>query len=37
MGLGQATSPGLENSIQSQTLSMGMGLLATLLSGTQVL
>lgn len=37
MGLDQATGPCLGNPVESQTLSMGMGLVATLLSGPQVL
>lgn len=37
MGLDQATDASLENPVESQTLSMGMGLVATLLSGPQVL
>lgn len=37
VGLDQATGPCLENPVESQTLSMGMGLVATLLSGPQVL
>lgn len=35
--LDQATGPGVGNPVESQTLSMGIGLLATLLSGPQVL
>lgn len=37
VGLGQASSPSLGNPVESQTLSMGMGLVATLLSAPQVL
>lgn len=37
MGLDQDPDPGLENPVESQTLSMAMGLVATLLSGPQVL
>lgn len=37
VGLNQATGPNLGNPVESQTLSMGIGLLATLLSGPQVL
>lgn len=36
VGLDGATSPGLVNVIDSETLSLGMGLLATLLSDPQV-
>ncbi|XP_019112739.2 transport and Golgi organization protein 6 homolog isoform X2 [Larimichthys crocea] len=36
VGLDQATGPCLENPVESQTLSMGMGLVATLLSGPQL-
>lgn len=36
VGLDQATGPNLENPVESQTLSMGMGLVATLLSGPQL-
>uniref|UniRef100_A0A3Q3JTX1 RNA polymerase II assembly factor Rtp1 C-terminal domain-containing protein n=1 Tax=Monopterus albus TaxID=43700 RepID=A0A3Q3JTX1_MONAL len=36
VGLDQATEPSFGNPIESQTLSMGMGLVATLLSGPQV-
>nr|XP_020480225.1 transport and Golgi organization protein 6 homolog [Monopterus albus] len=35
VGLDQATEPSFGNPIESQTLSMGMGLVATLLSGPQ--
>lgn len=37
VGLDQATDQSLGNPIESQTLSMGMGLVATLLSGPKVL
>ena len=37
VGLDQNTGPGLGNPVESDTLSMGVGLLATLLSGPQVL
>ncbi len=37
VGLDQGTDPSLGNPVESQTLSMGMGLVATLLSGPQVL
>lgn len=37
VGLEQATGPSLGSPVESQTLSMGMGLVATLLSGPQVL
>lgn len=37
VGLDQATGSSLGNPVESQTLSMGMGLVATLLSGPQVL
>ncbi|KAM4618329.1 transport and Golgi organization protein 6 homolog isoform 2-T2 [Polymixia lowei] len=36
VGLGQAPDPGTENPVESQTLSMGIGLVATLLSGPQL-
>ncbi|KAI3371767.1 hypothetical protein L3Q82_024319, partial [Scortum barcoo] len=36
VGLDQATDPSLGNPVESQTLSMGMGLVATLLSGPQL-
>ncbi|XP_053175165.1 transport and Golgi organization protein 6 homolog isoform X1 [Scomber japonicus] len=36
VGLGQASSPSLGNPVESQTLSMGMGLVATLLSAPQL-
>lgn len=36
VGLDQASGPSLGNPVESQTLSMGMGLVATLLSGPQV-
>ncbi|XP_056242290.1 transport and Golgi organization protein 6 homolog [Seriola aureovittata] len=36
VGLDQVTDPSLENPVESQTLSMGMGLVATLLSGPQL-
>ncbi|XP_035521425.1 transport and Golgi organization protein 6 homolog [Morone saxatilis] len=36
VGLDQATGPGLGNPVESQTLSMGIGLVATLLSGPQL-
>ncbi|KAF3689280.1 Transport and Golgi organization protein 6 -like protein [Channa argus] len=36
IGLDQATGPSLENPIETQTLSMGMGLVATLLSGPKL-
>ncbi|XP_070829188.1 transport and Golgi organization protein 6 homolog [Chaetodon trifascialis] len=36
VGLDQATGPSLVNPVESQTLSMGMGLVATLLSGPQL-
>nr|XP_019964576.1 PREDICTED: transport and Golgi organization protein 6 homolog [Paralichthys olivaceus] len=36
VGLDQVTEPSLENPIESQTLSMGMGLVATLLSGPEL-
>lgn len=36
MGLNQATGPHLGNPVEGQTLSMGIGLLATLLSEPQV-
>lgn len=37
IGLNQATGPSLGNPVESQSLSMGIGLLASLLSGPQVL
>lgn len=37
VGLDQATDPSLGNPVESQTLSMAMGLVATLLSEPQVL
>lgn len=37
VGLDLASGPGLGNPVESQTLSMGMSLVATLLSGPQVL
>ncbi|XP_071346567.1 transport and Golgi organization protein 6 homolog isoform X2 [Trachinotus anak] len=36
VGLDQVTDPSLETPVESQTLSMGMGLVATLLSGPQL-
>ncbi|XP_010777663.1 transport and Golgi organization protein 6 homolog [Notothenia coriiceps] len=36
VGLDQGTGPGLGNPVESDTLSMGVGLLATLLSGSQL-
>uniref|UniRef100_A0A4W6F2A2 Transport and golgi organization 6 homolog n=1 Tax=Lates calcarifer TaxID=8187 RepID=A0A4W6F2A2_LATCA len=36
VGLDQVTDPGLVNPVESQTLSMAMGLVATLLSGPQL-
>ena len=36
VGLDRVTEPSPENPIESQTLSMGMGLVATLLSGPEV-
>ncbi|XP_047453418.1 transport and Golgi organization protein 6 homolog [Mugil cephalus] len=36
VGLGPAAGPGAENPVENQTLSMGMGLVATLLSGPQL-
>lgn len=36
VGLDQASGPSLGNPVESQTLSMGMGLVATLLSGPQL-
>lgn len=36
VGLNQATGPSLGNPVESQTLSMGIGLLASLLSGPQI-
>lgn len=37
LGLDQANGPSLGNPVENQTLSMGMGLVATMLSGPQVL
>lgn len=37
VGLSKDTAPSPGNPVESQTLSMGMGLVATLLSGPQVL
>lgn len=37
VGLDQATGPNRGNPVESQTLSMGIGLVATLLSGPEVL
>ena len=36
VGLDQATGPSLGNPVENQALSMGMGLVATMLSGPQV-
>ncbi|XP_056137878.1 transport and Golgi organization protein 6 homolog [Lampris incognitus] len=36
IGLGQDLAPGTENPVENQTLNMGMGLIATLLSGPQL-
>ncbi|XP_028287966.1 transport and Golgi organization protein 6 homolog [Parambassis ranga] len=36
VGLGRTPGPSVENPVESQTLSMGMGLVATLLSGPQL-
>lgn len=36
MGLDHTAGPGLGNSVESETLSMGIGLVATILSGPEV-